>query len=495
MSFSSVQFLIFFPIVVILYFLIPYKLRWIWLLIASYYFYISYNPKYVALIFTTTIITYIIGLLMEKANLIKDKKRSIKVKKFLVFLSVSSNIGILALFKYYNFFSTSLIHFFSKFNISVHMPTFDFLLPVGISFYTFQALSYTIDVYRQDVKVEKNLGRYALFVSFFPQLLSGPIQKSKNFIHQIDERHYFDYNRVKNGVILMMWGYFQKTMVADRIGQLVNTVYSSPGNYKGFEIVIATVFFGFQLYCDFSAYSNIAIGAAQVMGFSLSKNFERPYFSKSIREFWRRWHMSLTSWFMDYLYFPLGGSRCSKLRKHFNVMVVFVISGLWHGAGFTFLIWGLLHGTYYIIEDMLKPVKNKFIKRFNIKTNIFIYKLIQVIITFGLVDFAWLFFRANSFKSSLVLIKNMVYFNPEIFINGSLYKLGLDHLNFLVAILSLVIVLIVDLFQRREGISDKLLTKNIVFRWSLYLASVLIILIFGAYGSDYNVEQFIYSQF
>jgi D-alanyl-lipoteichoic acid acyltransferase DltB (MBOAT superfamily) len=292
-----------------------------------------------------------------------------------------------------------------------------------------------------------------------------------------------------------MWGYFQKTMVADRIGQLVNTVYSSPGNYKGFEIVIATVFFGFQLYCDFSAYSNIAIGAAQVMGFSLSKNFERPYFSKSIREFWRRWHMSLTSWFMDYLYFPLGGSRCSKLRKHFNVMVVFVISGLWHGAGFTFLIWGLLHGTYYIIEDMLKPVKNKFIKRFNIKTNIFIYKLIQVIITFGLVDFAWLFFRANSFKSSLVLIKNMVYFNPEIFINGSLYKLGLDHLNFLVAILSLVIVLIVDLFQRREGISDKLLTKNIVFRWSLYLASVLIILIFGAYGSDYNVEQFIYSQF
>jgi hypothetical protein len=205
--------------------------------------------------------------------------------------------------------------------------------------------------------------------------------------------------------------------------------------------------------------------------------------------------MSLTSWFMDYLYFPLGGSRCSKLRKHFNVMVVFVISGLWHGAGFTFLIWGLLHGTYYIIEDMLKPVKNKFIKRFNIKTNIFIYKLIQVIITFGLVDFAWLFFRANSFKSSLVLIKNMVYFNPEIFINGSLYKLGLDHLNFLVAILSLVIVLIVDLFQRREGISDKLLTKNIVFRWSLYLASVLIILIFGAYGSDYNVEQFIYSQF
>ncbi|WP_338433106.1 MBOAT family O-acyltransferase [Clostridium tyrobutyricum] len=495
MSFSSVQFLIFFPIVVILYFLIPYKLRWIWLLIASYYFYISYNPKYVALIFTTTIITYIIGLLMEKSNLIKDKKRSIKVKKFLVFLSVSSNIGILALFKYYNFFSTSLIHFLSKFNISVHMPTFDFLLPVGISFYTFQALSYTIDVYRQDVKVEKNLGRYALFVSFFPQLLSGPIQKSKNFIHQIDERHYFDYNRVKNGVILMMWGYFQKTMVADRIGQLVNTVYSSPGNYKGFEIVIATVFFGFQLYCDFSAYSNIAIGAAQVMGFSLSKNFERPYFSKSIREFWRRWHMSLTSWFMDYLYFPLGGSRCSKLRKHFNVMVVFVISGLWHGAGFTFLIWGLLHGTYYIIEDMLKPVKNKFIKRFNIKTNIFIYKLIQVIITFGLVDFAWLFFRANSFKSSLVLIKNMVYFNPEIFINGSLYKLGLDHLNFLVAILSLVIVLIVDLFQRREGISDKLLTKNIVFRWSLYLASVLIILIFGAYGSDYNVEQFIYSQF
>lgn len=488
MYFNSIQFLIFFPIVTIIYFIIPHRIRWIWLLIASYYFYMSYNPKYVVLIGISTIITYVGGLLIEKAN-------DIKTRKTLVFLSVSSNVGILALFKYYNFFTTATERFFSHFNIIMDVPEFDFLLPLGISFYTFQALSYIIDVYRKDVKAEKNLGKYALFVSFFPQLLSGPIQKSKNFIHQIDEKHYFDYNRVKNGLLLMLWGYFQKTIVADRIGQVVNTVYNNPGNYKGFQIIIATIFFAFQLYCDFSSYSNIAIGAAEVMGFKLSKNFERPYFSKSIKEFWKRWHMSLTGWFMDYLYFPLGGSRCSKLRTYFNVMVVFLVSGLWHGAGFTFIIWGFLHGMYYIIGKVLNPVKKKLIHKFNIKVYTFTYKLTQVLINFMLIDFAWLFFRANSFESSIILIKNMAYFNPSIFTDGSLYKLGLDSPNFLIGILGLIVVLIVDLMQRKEDVRDELLKKNVVLRWSLYVTSIIVILIFGIYGDGYNVQEFIYSNF
>lgn len=495
MSFSSIEFLIFFPVVAIFYYILPHKVRWIWLLISSYYFYMSWNPKYVFLIGISTIITYISGILIDKSNQLKDKKIKIKIKKILVFFSVFSNLSILALFKYYNFFSKSLIKIFSYINVNLNMPSFDFLLPVGISFYTFQALSYTIDVYRNDTKVEKNLFKYALFVSFFPQLLSGPIQKSKYFIHQIDERHYFDYTKVKNGLILMIWGYFQKTMVADRLAQIVNTVYNDPSNYKGFEIIIATIFFAFQLYCDFASYSNIAIGAAEVMGFRLSVNFERPYFSKSIREFWKRWHMSLTSWFMDYLYFPLGGSRCSKLRTYFNVMVVFVVSGLWHGANFTFIIWGTLHGIYYIIEKSFKSVGDKLLMKFKVNTGNFGYKLFMVLINFLLVDFAWLFFRADSFKSATILIQNMFYFNPSIFFNGGLYKLGLDSSNFLVAILSSFVILIVDLLQRSGNLRYKLSKQNVVFRWSLYLVSLVSILIFGVYGPGYNVQQFIYSKF
>ncbi|WML33798.1 MBOAT family O-acyltransferase [Clostridium sp. OS1-26] len=488
MSFNSTQFLLFFFIVVVLYYAIPNRIRWIWLLVVSYYFYMTWNPKYVFLIIASTLITYVGGLLINKAE-------KVRTRKLLVFLSISSNLGILFMFKYYVFFSTSITRIFYHFHIAVNMSSFDFMLPVGISFYTFQALSYIIDVYRKDIKAEKNFWKYALFVSFFPQLLSGPIQKSKHFMKQIDENHYFSYNNVKSGLLLMLWGYFQKTMVADRIGNIVNTVYGNPANYRGFVIVIATVFFAFQLYCDFSSYSNIAIGAAQVMGFRLSQNFESPYFSKSIREFWKRWHMSLTSWFMDYLYFPLGGSRCSKLRKYFNVMVVFIVSGLWHGSSFSFIVWGALHGIYYVIENLFIPVGDILVRKFKIRMNSFGYKLSMILINFILVDFAWLFFRATSFKNAVILIKNMFYFNPSIFVDGSLYKLGLDSSNFLIAMLSLGVVFIVDLLQGRRNLRDELLKQNTVFRWSLYLTSVIIILIFGVYGSGYNIQQFIYSKF
>ncbi len=488
MSFNSMQFLLFFFIIVVLYYAIPNRIRWVWLLVVSYFFYMTWNPKYVFLIIISTLITYAGGLLIDKAE-------KVRIRKLLVFLSISSNLGILFMFKYYDFFSTSITRIFYYFHISVNMPSFDFMLPVGISFYTFQALSYIIDVYRKDVKVEKSLAKYALFVSFFPQLLSGPIQKSKHFMKQVYEDHYFNYNNVKSGLLLMLWGYFQKTMVADRIGNIVNTVYSNPANYRGFIIVTATVFFAFQLYCDFSSYSNIAIGAAQVMGFRLSRNFERPYFSKSIREFWKRWHMSLTSWFMDYLYFPLGGSRCSKARKYFNVMIVFMVSGLWHGSSFTFVVWGTLHGIYYIVENLFSPVGDMLVRKFKIRTSSFGYKLSMILINFILVDFAWLFFRATSFKNAVVLIKNIFYFNPSVFTDGSLYKLGLDSSNFFVAMLSLGIVFIVDLLQRTKNLRDELLKQNMVFRWSLYLTSAIVILIFGVYGSGYDIQQFIYSRF
>lgn len=494
MLFTSIGFFIFFPIVSVAYFVIPHKFRWVWLLISSYYFYMSWNPKYALLLGTSTIVTYSSGLLIERANNIRDEKKSIKLKKLWVFLSFAINIAILSVFKYSNFIGENLNLLFSSLNIPLNVPHFDIIFPVGISFYTFQALSYTMDVYRRDVKAEKNLGKYALFVSFFPQLISGPIEKSKNFLSQLEEKHYFDYYRVKNGILLMIWGFFQKLVVADRLGMLVNTVYNSPKSYKGFQIIIATIFYAFQIYCDFSAYSDIARGAAAVMGFRLTKNFERPYFAKSVKDFWSRWHISLCSWFKDYLYIPLGGNRHGKLRKYINTMIVFLVSGLWHGANITFIIWGGLHGAYRVIGDMLSPAKSKFAKRFNIKTEQFNYKLLQVITTFILVDFAWIFFRANTFQDAVILIKNMFYFNPWIFIDNSIYSLGLDSKEFFVAVISIIIVLGMNLLMRRRDFSLHFSKQNIVFRWFIYVAAVIAILIFGIFAG-YDPQQFIYFQF
>lgn len=443
---------------------------------------------------TSTIVTYISGLLIEGTNGMKDEVKSVRLRKLWVFISFGINLSILFLFKYFNFLNENLNVLFSSLNISINIPNFDIILPVGISFYTFQALSYTMDVYRKDIKAEKNLGKYALFVSFFPQLVAGPIEKSKHLLNQFDEKHYFDYYRIKNGILLMIWGYFQKIVVADRLAILVNTVYNSPGNYKGFQIVVATIFFAFQIYCDFSAYSDIARGAAAVMGFRLTKNFERPYFSKSIQGFWRRWHITLSSWFKDYLYIPLGGNRCSRSRKYLNIMIVFLASGLWHGANITFIIWGGLHGAYQIIGDILNPVKTKLVKRFNIRTWEFNYKLFQVITTFILVDFAWIFFRANTYKDAIILIKNMFYFNPWIFIDNSIYNLGLDSKEFFIAVISIIIILVMNLLQRKKDMSLQFSKQNMAFRWLIYITAIIVILMFGAYAG-YDAQQFIYFQF
>ncbi|MHB9945156.1 membrane-bound O-acyltransferase family protein [Clostridium botulinum] len=495
MLFNSMHFLLFFPIVTFIYFFIPHKFRYIWLLITSYYFYMSWNPKYALLIGISTIITYLSGILIEKSNKITDKQKSKFFKKLWVFLSLFINLSILFLFKYCNFFTYTLTKIFFLINITIKVPSFDFILPVGISFYTFQALSYTIDVYRDNIKFEKNLGKYALFVSFFPQLVAGPIEKSKDLLNQFNEKHIFDYNRVKNGLVLMLWGFFQKVFISDRLAILVDTVFNNPSNYKGLEIIVASVFFAIQIYCDFSSYSNIARGAAEVMGFDLSLNFKQPYFSKSIQEFWRRWHITLGAWFKDYLYIPLGGNKCSKWRRYFNNMVVFLISGLWHGAAINFIIWGGLHGFYIIIGDMLKPLKEKIINNLKIKTNVFSFKLFQTLFTFILVDFSWIFFRANSFSEAKLLIKNMFYFNPWIFTSGSIYKLGLDQKDFKMSILGILIVFIIDNIARNKDVLVELSNQNIVFRWAIYLSAICFILILGIYGAGYDANQFIYFQF
>lgn len=389
MLFNSIDFLAFYPIVVTVYFVIPNKVKNIWLLAASYFFYMSWNAKYAVLILTSTIITYASGLMIERVKGAEnDEVRKEKYLKAIVACSFILNLGILFFFKYMNFTLNTLESLLGLLHISVKMPAFDIILPVGISFYTFQALSYTMDVYRGEIYAEKNFLQYALFVSFFPQLVAGPIERSKNLIRQLAVPKKFNFDNFREGILLMIWGYFMKIVLADRIAIYVDTVYKDPATYGGWYLIVATVLFAVQIYCDFGGYSVIAIGTARVLGINLMENFDAPYISFSVSEFWRKWHISLTSWFKDYLYIPLGGSRKGKLRKYINIMIVFLVSGLWHGASFSFIIWGGLNGFYKVAAEVLMPVRERVRKALGINTRALWYRLLLAAGTFVLVDFA-----------------------------------------------------------------------------------------------------------
>ena len=300
----------------------------------------AWNPKYALLLAASTVITYLSGLLIVRSNELEDEQKRIFQRKLWVSLSFSSSLLILFFFKYFDFAVENVNQIFSRIGIQTISPAFDVLLPVGISFFTFQALSYTMDVYRGEIFAERNLAKYGLFVSFFPLLIAGPIERSKNLLVQVHEKHDFDYDNAKNGLLLMLWGYFQKIVVADNAAVVVNSIYNNYWEYSGALIAVATFLFAIQIYCDFSGYSDIAKGAAQTMGFRAVSNFKQPYFATSIQDFWRRWHISLSTWFRDYLYIPLGGSRCSTLKRYRNIMVTFLVSGFWHGASWNFLVWG-----------------------------------------------------------------------------------------------------------------------------------------------------------
>ena len=329
MLFNSLQFLIFFPLIVLIYFVVPDKIKRVWLLAASYFFYMCWNAKYIFLLLFSTLVTYISGLVIEKtkrSNL--EDLYKIRCKKIIMIISVILNIMILFYFKYFNFALNILTCLFRIIHIELNNPVFDIVLPVGISFYIFQALGYIIDVYRGEIYAEKNFFQYALFVSFFPQLVAGPIERSKSLLKQFARPTRFRYDAVREGLLLMMWGYFLKLVIADRCAVLVNRVYGDYTSYKGFQLIIANVLFAFQIYCDFMGYSVIAKGAAKVLGYELMENFSQPYFARTIKDFWRRWHISLSSWLRDYLYIPLGGSKGSKLQKYRNLLITFGISGL-----------------------------------------------------------------------------------------------------------------------------------------------------------------------
>lgn len=490
MLFNSIPFLIFFPIVALGYYLIPHRIRYIWLLIASYFFYMCWNPKYALLMGTSTLITYASGILIERAE-------SAKQKKMWVALSLISNFSILFFFKYFDFAVENLNRVLTLLHITAVQPKFDVILPVGISFYTFQALSYTLDVYRGDITVEKNPLRYALFVSFFPQLVAGPIERSTNLLKQLRERHYFNIDKVRDGLVLMLWGYFQKLVIADRVAILVNTVYNDWQHQAGVSLLVATLFFAVQIYCDFGSYSNIAIGAARVMGFDLMENFNTPYFSQSVSEFWRRWHISLSTWFRDYLYFPLGGSRCSKFRHYANLMIVFLCSGLWHGANWTFVAWGFLNGAFQVIGLILKPARDRLVEVLHINRASYSHKLLKMLVTFGLINFTWIFFRADSISIACSIIQRIgTNFYPWALVDGTLYTLGLDAIEFHVALAAIGVLLIISVLKYRGVlIVDALGKQGVWMRWIVYLAAVIAILNLGVYGPGFDASQFIYFQF
>jgi len=376
MLFNSLEFLVFFPLVIMLYYALPFGYRWLLLLVASYVFYMWWKAEYALLLLLSTGIDYFAAIAL-------DKTENRTKRKWLLALSLCSNLGILFFFKYFNFVNTNLGSVSELFGLAYQPSPLDVLLPVGISFYTFQTMSYTIDVYKRNMKAEKHFGYFALYVTYFPQLVAGPIERAERLLPQLHVHHPLSAENISRGLKLIFWGMFKKVAVADNLAPYVNEVFNHPQQYEGLSFMLATVFFSFQIYYDFSGYSDIAIGSARIMGVHLMTNFNHPYFAKSIAEFWRRWHISLSTWFRDYVYIPLGGNRNNHYR---NILITFLLSGLWHGANWTFIVWGGLHGLYMVVAEKTKSFQHKLIGG----------KAAHVVITYLLVLFAWIFFRANS---------------------------------------------------------------------------------------------------
>ncbi|PJA29557.1 MAG: membrane-bound O-acyltransferase family protein [candidate division Zixibacteria bacterium CG_4_9_14_3_um_filter_46_8] len=480
MLFNSLHFAIFFPIVLILYFALPHRFRWIVLLAASYYFYMAWKPEYIILLIITTSIDYYAGIRMGR-QAIKSKRT-----KYLI-LSLTANFLLLFSFKYFNFFNESLRMALQHYNIFYGVPALKVLLPVGISFYTFQSVSYAIDVYRGVKKPEPHPGIFAVYVAFFPQLVAGPIERSTSLLPQFSEKHSFDYREAVDGLKLMAWGFFKKMVIADHLAYYVNAVYNKPADHTGLPLLIATYFFALQIFCDFSGYSDIAIGSARIMGFRLMTNFNQPYYAQSIAEFWKRWHISLSTWFKDYFYISLGGNRVSKWRWYFNLGATFLVSGLWHGANWTFIVWGGLHGFYMILSILTERFRNT-LSRFTYLSRFpKLHKYVKIFITYHLVLVSWVFFRANSLSDALFILRNM--FNIDFAHLG--LRMFVYRFSWEVAIPSILTLVLVHWVQRRISISQFLTQQPFWVRWPIYYVAVMYILIFG----QFSEQAFIYFQF
>lgn len=620
MIFNSLGFLVFFPIVILLYYVVPKAIQNLWLLFASYFFYMSWNPMYGLLLFGITFLTYLAGLIIGRGShatwrdpdewgrisadfesKVSKYHRNIKIdavskkekaKRGVLVIILYLIFGILCFYKYTGFLFSNITALLGYFGIELQLEPFSVVMPVGISFFTFQAAGYLIDVYREEIPSEKNFLRYALFVSFFPSILAGPIGRAPSLIPQYGRPREFEWSHVCSGFMLMLWGFFLKLVIADRAAILVNHVYGNYHDLRGYAIVIATVIYAAEIYCDFYGYSIIAIGAAEMLGIRFMENFDCPYFSVSVQDFWRRWHISLSGWFRDYLYFPLGGSRCNFLRRYFNVMVVFVVSGLWHGSQWSYIAWGGLNGLYQIIGNILMPIRTLFLRIFgfdknvlslkknpamagsmkiytsiepttdvvtpwekiaekkedredkedssskdsfraslkmssgvaswqteeairgHLRTGIFgirmgegkvtfksirmsVLKLLRMIITFLLIDFAWLFFRAAGIRDAIQMIQRVKSdFGMAELSLSKVYELGLNERNFWLLMICIVILLLSDYVKYHGGNLRKwILQRPVILREIIIALGILFILIFGIWGNSYDASSFIYFQY
>lgn len=478
MIFNSFEFLIFFPIVFILYFTFPLKYRWTVLLFASCFFYMYWKPEYIILLLISSLTDFFCGFFIFKNR--NNKRR----KKRFLFVSIIINLTILLSFKYFNFISENINWGLTYLEIQQQFPTLNLILPIGISFYTFQTMSYTIDIYKRDLLPERNFATFLLYVSFFPQLVAGPIERANRLIPQLKTPKTFDIDKFNYGLKLIVLGFFMKIVVADNLALIVNSVYSNPEYYKSWDLLLATFFFAFQIYCDFAGYTNIARGAAYIFGIELIKNFQQPYFAVSVRDFWKKWHISLSTWFRDYLYLSLGGSKVVKWKWYYNIVIVFIVSGLWHGANWTFIIWGAIHGFFYLFEHNLK----RFFKKKNILIAVNKNKIIlffRIIITFSIVSFSWIFFRSENINDAIFIINNIFK------INSLIPTFTFDKKLLAICFAAIFILLIIDLISTKEDFIFFVSKQKTIFRWLVYYISVLMIIGFGNWG----LNEFIYFQF
>jgi len=450
------------------------------LLLASYYFYACYKLEYTILLIAVSAIVYCAGIWIGKERLPYRRRLYLAA-------TISSILILLLAFKYLNFVGSSISGIFQHFNMLYNVPEFKILIPVGISFYTLKALSYSIDVYRGDIKPERHFGLLTLYISFFPQILAGPIERATRLLPQFHRETHFDFQRVSDGFKLMLWGFFKKLVIADRLAVYIDQVFNHPLDYHGVALIIVAYLFAIQIYCDFSGYSDIAIGAAQVLGYDTMENFNRPYLAESLQDFWHRWHISLSTWFRDYLYIPLGGKRVSLGHWHLNIFAVFVLSGFWHGASRMFLIWGALHGVLLSLSAVTAGARRKAVALFQLERIPRFHKALRIFVTFNIVAFAWIFFRANSISDALLMIGNMI---PLDMAHFSLPK-AVD-LNYLVvALIASALLFVVELIQRQPRIDDSLRATPGWCRWSFYYVLIFAIILFG----QRDASQFIYTRF
>ena len=487
MLFYSIKFWVLFILLLALYYLLPQRLKKLPLLVFDLVFYLSFGLKGALLVVALTLATYGLGLGLT----------SCRRKKLLLTAAVVLLAGVLAVLKYSNFALSTVSAVARLLGVDAAERSFSLLLPVGLSFYTFQALGYLIDVYRGKYEAEKNIVTLAVFLTFFPTILSGPILRYDDFRPELEKKIVPSYDEIRDGLLLFGLGLFQKLVVADRIGVIVDTAYADYTSYRGFFVIIIAAFYSLQIYFDFAGYSSMAIGLAKMMNISVKENFNTPYLSRSIAEFWRRWHISLSSWLKDYIYIPLGGNRKGARRKLLNLLVVFLISGIWHGADWSFVVWGGIHGVYQVVQTLDRPLKLKLAGRLKIDLSRKIMKVVAVAWNFLLVSYAWIFFRAESVRQAVSFILNTFKsFNAWVFFDGSMYLCGLSQPELHVLMVSLLLMFLCDLCKYRGiDIVKTVNSQQLVFRWLIYYALIFSILVFGVYGVEYNANNFIYFNF